>query len=184
MECCADYVVSSYTPNLTSLLHAQKIAPAFLARQDISLALVAESNAKGYSPILGVDEEARVITKIVKTHGINLTHQKGATIAQIGTVIKDATIAHFACHGIQDSMDATQSAFCLRNGRLTLASLMDLKLSRPFLAFLSACETAQGDIHQSDQSMHLAAGMLSCGFSSVVATLWHVILLCHLHWYN
>jgi CHAT domain-containing protein len=172
MECCADYVVSSYTPTLTSRLRTQTTAPASLARHDISLALVAESKSKGCYPILGVDEEARVVTDIAKTHNIHLIHRKGATNAQISTAMKDATIAHFACHGVQDSTDPLQSAFCLSNEQLTLTHLIDMKLSRPFLAFLSACNTAEGDMSQPDQAIHLAAGMLFCGFRSVVATLW------------
>jgi CHAT domain-containing protein len=49
---------------------------------------------------------------------------------------------------------------------------MELDLSKAFLAFLSACETARGDEGQPDQTVHLAATMLFAGFRSVVATMW------------
>jgi hypothetical protein len=57
---------------------------------------------------------------------------------------------------------------------LTISKLMELKLDRPWFAFLSACETAKGDAEQPDQVMHLAAAMLFAGFKSVVATMWSV----------
>jgi CHAT domain-containing protein len=56
---------------------------------------------------------------------------------------------------------------------------MKLNLERPLLAFLSACETATGDIRQPDQTIHLAAAMLFAGFQSVVATMWYGIPVLH-----
>jgi hypothetical protein len=70
--------------------------------------------------------------------------------------------------------NAMQSSFCLGDGQLTIARLMQLRLNDTFLAFLSACETAKGDKDQLDQVMHLAAAMLFSGFKSVVATMWYV----------
>jgi CHAT domain-containing protein len=94
------------------------------------------------------------------------------TVKGVSTAIKAANVIHLACHGIQDPNDATKSGFCLGDGRLTIEHLMDLSIVHPFLAFLSACETAKGDTDQPDQVMHLAAAMLFCGFKSVIATMW------------
>jgi CHAT domain-containing protein len=55
---------------------------------------------------------------------------------------------------------------------LTVSSLMSLSLPNAFLAILSACETAKGDVSQPDQAVHLAATMLYIGFKSVVGTMW------------
>jgi hypothetical protein len=96
------------------------------------------------------------------------------TIEETSRVMEAANIVHLACHGIQDTTDATQSGFCLGDGRLTIARLMELKLGNACLAFLSACETAKGDKEQPDQAMHLAATMLFSGFKSVIATMWYV----------
>jgi CHAT domain-containing protein len=49
---------------------------------------------------------------------------------------------------------------------------MRLRLPHAVLAFLSACQTAQGSEKQPDQAVHLAASMLFCGFRSVVGTMW------------
>jgi CHAT domain-containing protein len=86
--------------------------------------------------------------------------------------MQTANIVHLACHGIQDPKSAIDSGFCLGDGRLTISKLMEIKLDNPFLAFLSACETAKGDHNQPDQVMHLAAAMMFLGFKAVVATMW------------
>jgi CHAT domain-containing protein len=175
--CCADFVVSSYTPTVTALLRAQrKTAP--LSRASLSLALVAEKQAQdpGLQVIAGVDEEAELVAAVATSSKINVILQQVGETTILGTsdMLQTANVVHLACHGVQDSTDATQSGFCLGDGRLTISMLMELKLDRAFLAFLSACETAKGDKEQPDQVMHLAAAMLFCGFKSVVATMWCV----------
>jgi CHAT domain-containing protein len=86
--------------------------------------------------------------------------------------IQSASILHLACHGSQNPSDALQSGFALEDALLTVSKLMELELPQAFLAVLSACETAKGDVAQPDQAVHLAATMLFAGFKSIVATMW------------
>jgi CHAT domain-containing protein len=178
---CSDYVVSTYTPTLTSLLRAQKQTQSLL-RRDISMTLVAEKQPKepNLSLIPQVDIELEQLSIIAESNQVQIVHQiTGFTLVDtVSTAIQAANIIHLACHGVQDSKDATQSGFCLGDGRLTIEYLMDMHVPNSFLAFLSACETAKGDAAQPDQVMHLAAAMLFCGFKSVIATMWYVL---HLH---
>jgi CHAT domain-containing protein len=95
-----------------------------------------------------------------------------AKVYEIVDTLPRADIVHLACHGVQDLEDPLKSGFCLGDGKLSVSELMDIKLDHPFLAFLSACETAKGDQKQPDQVIHLAAAMLFCGFPNVVATMW------------
>jgi CHAT domain-containing protein len=169
--------VSSYTPTVAALSRAQKaITPLSLG--DLSIALVAEKRAQGaaLSLIPGVDQEVNHVAAVVKLSNIKILHQKvgSTTVEDTAALMQTANIVHLACHGVQDDEDATQSGFCLGDGRLTIAKLMELDLDDAFLAFLSACETAKGDKEQPDQAMHLAAAMLFNGFKSVVATMWYV----------
>jgi CHAT domain-containing protein len=99
-------------------------------------------------------------------------HTSAAKMHEVAEGLPRADIVHLACHGVQDLDDPLQSGFCLGDGKLTVSELMDVKLDRAFLAFLSACETAKGDKEHPDQAIHLAAAMLFCGFRSVVATMW------------
>jgi CHAT domain-containing protein len=173
--------VSSYTPTITSLLRAQR-ATKCRQRDDVSLALVAEKRAaqRNLQVIPGVDKEIESVAAMAMSSNVKVVHlQTGSTtVTETATAMKAANIVHLACHGIQDNRDATQSGFCLGDGRLTITKLMELKLDDSFLAFLSACETAKGDEEQPDQAMHLAAAMLFSGFKSVVATMWYVHARC------
>jgi CHAT domain-containing protein len=124
-----------------------------------------------------VDEELEYVAAVAKSNIVQAIHQQFGltTISGMSATMQKANIVHIACHGIQDIGDATQSGFCLGDGRLTISKLMELKLDNAFLAFLSACETAKGDKEQPDQAMHLAAAMLFSGFKSVIATMWYVV---------
>jgi CHAT domain-containing protein len=120
--------------------------------------------------------EIRYVAAMAKENNIGIGHQQTGftTVAHTAAIMQTANIVHLACHGVQDAADATQSGFCLGDGRLTIPKLMELKFDHAFLAFLSACETAKGDKAQPDQAMHLAAAMLFSGFKCVVATIWCV----------
>lgn len=175
-ECCADYVVSSYAPTITTLLRAQR-AVSPIQRDSINIALIAEKQAREsqLSVIHQVDTEVDSIAAVASLCHIRAVHRLPgeSTISNACNAMQAANIAHIACHGIQDGKNALQSGFCLRDGRLTISKLMNLKLDNGFLAFLSACETAQGDRIQPDQVVHLAAAMMFTGFKMVIATMWY-----------
>jgi hypothetical protein len=162
---------------VTALLRAQRTNKQ-LGREDLSIALVAEKQALDptLEVIYGVDEEIDHIATVARSNIVKIIHQQAGATAVMDTseMMQKANIVHLACHGIQDMSDATQSGFCLGDGRLAIADLMNLKLDDAFLAFLSACETAKGDENQPDQAMHLAAAMLFSGFKNVIATMWYV----------
>jgi CHAT domain-containing protein len=98
--------------------------------------------------------------------------QIGATVTEIQEQLPGASVLHLACHGYQDPHLPLNSGFVMRDNMLTVSHLMRLRLPHAFLAFLSACETAKGDLQQPDQAVHLAAAMLFAGFKSIVATMW------------
>ena len=81
---------------------------------------------------------------------------------------------HFACHGVQDTIEPTKSALCLHDKRLELSTIITKSLSHADFAFLSACQTATGDEKLSEEAVHLAAGLMLAGYSSVVATMWSI----------
>lgn len=89
--------------------------------------------------------------------------------------LPSTAVLHLACHGFQDPASPLDSGFILSDGTLTVRDLLKLRLDRPVLAFLSACETAKGDKSQPDQVLHLAAAMLFAGFPSVIGTMWYVL---------
>jgi CHAT domain-containing protein len=98
------------------------------------------------------------------------------TVGEVINALPQAAVVHLACHGHQDPQEPLKSGFSLRDGKLTIAKIMQQHLKSAFFAFLGACETAKGDINQPDQSVHLAAAVLFTGFRSIVATMWSVHL--------
>jgi CHAT domain-containing protein len=50
-----------------------------------------------------------------------------------------------------------------------------MSLPHADLAFLSACHTATGTKDLEEESIHLAAGMLSAGYRSVIGTMWSIM---------
>lgn len=171
IECCSDYVVSSYAPTIAALQRSRRptVAPA---KKDLCVLVVAESSAPEMPILKTVAEEVQGIRESLHQHLVTPTILR--TPVQVRDVLQcihDANIVHLACHGVQDS-DALRSGFCLQDGDLTISALMKQRLDRGLLALLSACETAKGDVRHPDQTVHLAAAMLFAGFRSVIATMW------------
>jgi CHAT domain-containing protein len=172
--CCSDYVVSSYTPTVSALLRAQAQATP-VAPSDVDMLLVGEDCAKNpaLNRLWSVRRELECIELVAKSQQFGRAVEvigSAATVQQVTERVKSASF--LACHGIQDQTNALESGFYLSDGKLTISKLMDLQLDKPWLAYLSACETAKGDAEQPDQVMHLAAAMLFAGFKHVVATMW------------
>jgi CHAT domain-containing protein len=178
LECCSDYVMSSYAPTLSALRRA-RIDLVPMERQFLVLLAAAASASSAFpdlSPLDSVQSEIDDVVRLAQTIGDVEVRKYGDTSAakvhEVVAALPRAHIVHLACHGVQDQNDPLSSGFCLGDGKLTVSELMDIKLDHAFLAFLSACETAKGDKEQPDQVIHLAAAMLFCGFRSVVATMW------------
>jgi CHAT domain-containing protein len=178
-DCCADYVVSSYSPTVTALRNAQRrLRP--VARGAVKILLgtaAAPEHVPGWAPLPSVAAEVAAIRAAVPPETVLPLPREdeeagGVRVASVLGALPDATVLHLACHGYQDRRNPLASGFVLRDGVLTVARLMRVALPDAFLAFLSACETAKGDAGQPDQTVHLAAAMLFAGFKSVIATLW------------
>jgi tetratricopeptide (TPR) repeat protein len=174
--CCADYVVSSYTPTLSALLRAQTMTP-LTAPTRINMLVFGEdcSTSATMSTLHNIDREMAHIRAATQTSRASCTVEtiaSAATVDRVTNRIQSADFVHLACHGTQDMDNALESGFHLSDGKLTVSELMNLNLDKAWFAYLSACETAKGDEEQPDQVVHLAAAMLHAGFKSVVATMW------------
>ena len=140
---------------------------------------MSEPFAPGLKVIENVMEEVQVVNRILSLISPQVVGDvdvsapgKGAQVHEVMQRVSDTSILHLACHGQQDPSNPLASSFRLRDGRLSVADLMRLNLSRAFFAFLSACESAKGDHTHPDQVVHLAAAMLFVGFRSVIGTMW------------
>jgi len=117
-----------------------------------------------------------LISKMIGTYNVKYLSLEGeaATIGRVKLEMESYRSVHFACHASQNSEKPLKSGFYLHDGRLELADIMQQKIARCDLAFLSACQTSAGDEKLSEEVVHLAAGMLAVGYRGVVATMWSI----------
>ncbi|KAI0030050.1 CHAT domain-containing protein [Vararia minispora EC-137] len=168
-----DIVVSSYTPTLSALLRPPRMFvdgwPSFKAL------VVSQPKTPGMSMLPGVASEVVNIRKHLDGQ-IEHFDDKDATVEAVLRAMNDdyCQLIHLACHGIQNTVDPTESAFALYDGHLTLSQLMSSSVRNAELAFLSACETSTGDEKLPEEAVHLAAGMLAVGCRSVIGTMWSI----------
>jgi CHAT domain-containing protein len=152
-----------------------------LPREDIRFLLAAASDPFKSTALPEAQKEALVISEIVPAHlmilaaldetsSIDSVHARQAD--EVLRLMPEANILHLACHGVQNAKDPLKSGFIMQDKMMEVADLMRLNLPKARLAFLSACETAQGDMERPDEALHLAATMLYAGFKSVVGTMW------------
>jgi hypothetical protein len=152
---CSDYVVSSYTPTLSSLIGTRKgYIP--VKKQDIRalIAAVPQSFLAEWSELVSTQEEVSAVKAalpdgtLISIRGTNETvngDTSGVTAGALLEKLPEATILHLACHGRQNPDNALESGFVMSDEMLTIERLMQVPLPRAFMAFLSACETAKGD---------------------------------------
>ncbi|CAE6533651.1 unnamed protein product [Rhizoctonia solani] len=165
-DCVLNHVICSYTPTLTALLHRP---PATNHSQETK----AFTLGGGYM-LSAVSKETEIVRAILTKQGATAKSLgERASKEEVRTHLRDAHIAHFACHGQQDLNNPLRSRLSFSgNFEIEMVDLMSESLPNARLAVLLACETAQGDKPLAEESLHLAGAMLFAGFRGVVGTLW------------
>ena len=170
-----DYVISSYTPTLTALLGTKRRPPE--RSSTARLLTISQPATPGQNPLPGTLQEVNAIQALQsQTGGFDVTRldDQKATVDAVLQRMKESNWIHLACHGVQDAVNPTDSAFLLIDNPLTLKEIMKQSFSHTELAVLSACQTAKGDSELPEEAIHLAAGMQMAGYGSVVATVWSI----------
>jgi CHAT domain-containing protein len=150
-------------------------------RDEAKCVIVTEPHVPDMSPLSMVSQEVDVIRSTLNDGLLTIIGDPGreakgqyqrSSVASTLKQLPGASLVHMACHGQQDRNNPLESGFILSDGLLTVRQLMQLNLTEAYFAFLSACETAKGDVSQPDQNIHLAAAMLFAGFRTIVGTMW------------
>ncbi|KAJ7090003.1 CHAT domain-containing protein, partial [Mycena epipterygia] len=169
-DCVSNYVVSSYTPTLASLLDQPTQIPSVFKMT----AVIQPTTDDCPNLPDTVEELARIRQQVPAEWLTALGDASPATVDNALQHLRESSVVHFACHGTQDLKNPLETGLHLPDGRLEVSELMQGKSQKKTmsLAFLSACETAKGDETVPDEAMHLAATLLFAGFRGVVATMW------------
>ncbi|KAF9476389.1 hypothetical protein BDN70DRAFT_839328 [Pholiota conissans] len=164
----SDFVTSSYIPSISSLLNNMRLRKA-IQNQILAIALPIESE------LPRVMEEIDGIKKSTNLFPILSLVDAEATLENVIAGIQTSSYVHFACHGVQGTFNPIDTALLLsRDTQLSLSNIAKLNVAHGELAYLSACQTATGDDLLAEQSIHLAAGLLSAGYRSVIGTMWSI----------
>jgi tetratricopeptide (TPR) repeat protein len=170
------YVISSYTPTIRALKHARQRKTGAMEKH--SILLVSMPDTPGFKRLPGAELEEKYIDSVVK-EPYSMKPLRHANVAEVLDTMKDFSVAHFACHGSADLIDPSQSYLALRRSdktdvdKLTVQMISDTDLGKAWLAYLSACSTAQVRVSDlADEALHLASSFQVAGFKHVVASMW------------
>ncbi|EUC62673.1 aromatic di-alanine and TPR containing protein, putative [Rhizoctonia solani AG-3 Rhs1AP] len=168
----SDYAISSYTPTLGALLKS----PLPDYESGCGILAISQVSTPGQSHLPGTAKEVAQIDHHTK-HAIRYTrlHDSDATVEAVLDAMESHDWVHLACHAHQNAHNPSDSGFFLHNGTLNISSIRQRQFRGKGLAFLSACQTATGEINLADEAVHLASGMLMAGYPSVIATMWSVM---------
>lgn len=156
--------------------HRQSSKKASSAASPPRILAISQPNTPGQNPLPGTKKEVlEIVNYIGDRASVTWLNEEYATVSAVLEAMKTHSWCHFACHGIQRPENPTESAFMLHDGPLTLHTIMKQSFSSAQIAFLSACQTATGDEKLTEESVHLAAGMLAAGYSTVFGTLWSIM---------
>ncbi|KDR82433.1 hypothetical protein GALMADRAFT_237749 [Galerina marginata CBS 339.88] len=166
-ECASDYFISSYTPTIGALLAHPPVSPA----QKLKVMVVIQS-----SELASVKKELAKIRNHVPNDALIEFGIPGrpAEVETVASQLSDASIVHFACHGIQDRSKPLDSGLKLDGGFLRVSRIMKERLQNGSLAFLCACETTRGHVKLPDEAMSVGASLLFSGFRRVIGTMWEI----------
>ncbi|KAG8754809.1 hypothetical protein FRC11_006444, partial [Ceratobasidium sp. 423] len=162
-------VISSYTPTVNGLL-----VPPPSTDEFSGILMVGQASTPGLSALPGTKKELDSIGRLANSLRFTKLIDRAATPDTVLEAIDTHSWVHFACHASQIPQDPTSSAFYLHTGTLDLNTITKQSLGHKAFAFLSACQTATGDLDLPEEAVHLAAGMIMAGYPTVIATMWSI----------
>ena len=165
-------MVSSYIPTLSALLKGSHHQGQLTGKPKLlAVALPVESRLPCAKKEIDILEKHAQL----EGHTVSTLMESDATVENVVEGMKESNWVHFACHGVQEINDPTKSALLLaKEAHLTLLDMSKLSLPKAELAYLSACQTATGVEHLSEEAVHLTAGMISAGYCGVIGTMWSI----------
>ncbi|WP_432107798.1 CHAT domain-containing protein [Streptomyces sp. AA1529] len=162
-----DRVVSSYTPTLHLLTTAE---PARVPHVEPARLLVVTMPETEGHPDLGLSEK-ELLVELFPGERHTCLDRVDAMGARVRDELRGHRYVHFGCHGKQDLADPSRGGLVLHDGVLTVAQLAGEAHSGD-LAFLAACETANGGLVNMDETISLTAALRFAGWRDVIGSLW------------
>ncbi|MFF4827462.1 CHAT domain-containing protein [Streptomyces sp. NPDC001312] len=180
-----DRAVSSWTPTVRALAHARRLPGAAASRSGQGALLVEMAQPAGTArPLRHVETETEHIVGLLPgATRIGPPHNTPRTVLD---ALPAHPVVHFACHAVSEWGSPGRSGLLLsdRDGygdgggsgtaRLTVDAISSRHIAGAELAYLSACSTSLTNQRLADESVHITAGFMLCGYRHVIGTLWPV----------
>ncbi|SCO90086.1 uncharacterized protein FRV6_14214 [Fusarium oxysporum] len=202
-EGCIDKTVSSYTTTIKALQYTRDISTRIRNSQEgkPTLLLVTMPNTPGQQSLPGVEKEGEAVRDSMKEDA-TIVSLESPSAKEVLDALGDCGIAHFACHGLSESTDPSESHILLQRKeqsgkfinaveKLEASALWDVVgQGKAMIAYLSACSTAESKAKMlGEEGIHLSSAFQIAGFPHVVGSLWPVrdevcILLARLFYQN
>lgn len=177
-EAVIERVISSYSPSVIALLHAQN-QPLDLSQVLRKVLLVSMPTTPGAKPLPSATDEILSVKKTLPVSAATTMLEMPWKI-QVVHELRSCSIFHFAGHGNSDPRDPSMSHLLLQDGfqnRLTVDEIMclDRNEAPAFLSYLSACSTGVNSAAcLQDESINLMTACQLAGFRHTVGSLWDV----------
>ena len=176
-ENAMDRVVSSYTPSSRALRTAVRQGGNRCASPVAGSLLVVAPQTPGTPPLPQVEVELAALRRC-RPDATFLIGPDATAEAILQAVPRYASL-HFAGHGAQNVAVPGSAALLPYDHhpdgrRIGPADLERLRPDSARLAFLSACQTATGQLTLADEAVHLAGLLQAAGYPHVIGTQWTV----------
>jgi len=133
------------------------------------------ARSKTIAPLPNVQKEIERLKEAVGEQHTSIFLNENATLDNVVALLPNVSWLHLACHGQQGNAQyPLKSGLLLYDGILELEKILSKPIPAAGFVFLSACETAMGDIDMTNESLHLAGGMIFAGFKAAIGTLWSI----------
>ncbi|OCL11219.1 hypothetical protein AOQ84DRAFT_396395 [Glonium stellatum] len=179
IENTASHIVSSYILTFKALAYAREKCLKPLTQAEQELLVVGMPDTKGMSPLEVMDEVEAIQQNINKSTISQLKILANPSKGEVLDNLRTCTVAHFACHGISDLEDPSDSCLFIgegfdgKAGRLTIREMATVSLKRSQIAFLSTCYTTEISAQELvDEAIHVASSFHLIGFPHVIGTMW------------
>jgi len=183
-------VISSYIPIIRALLYARQMRISLFdpphplpddrsrnqspsSESNPGILLVTMPSTDGQAPLPGVTTEVNGILETLPMQAFRSKVLERPSSHQVLEELPLNKVMHFACHGVSDKHDPSNSRLLLNNSELSVRDISRVNTEAAQLVYLSACSTAENPSRKlANEVIHIASGFLLAGFSHVLATLW------------
>lgn len=172
-----DKVISSYTPTLRALDHARvQLSKKMTETVSQTVLLTSMPDTPNRPSLPYAQSEVESVDKLLPRL-INRSILECPTKPNVLSVLRQCSVAHFACHGEVNS-DPSKSLILFadwKSNPLTVADMTSENLGHAQMAYISCCHGANNrNFALLDEGIHMAGACQLAGFPTVVGTLWKV----------